>query len=606
MSETLVNRANADFILPQQAVTLAGLFRERIQRTPQALAYRQYDSAQQRWTDMTWSAMGSAVARWQAALQQEGLRSGDRVAVMLRNCREWVMLDQAALGLGLVVVPLYTEDRPENVAYILQNAGVRLFVIGGAEHWEQLRRVRDQLGFLQRIVSVTSIDNAGDQRLVTLPQWLPEGEHSLQTVEIDPNQLATIVYTSGTTGRSKGVMLSHTNILGNAYGAVHKVPAFTDDLFLSFLPLSHTFERTIGYYLPMLCGSTVAYNRSIPELADDLLQLRPTVLISVPRIFERVYNKMQAQLEAKSPLARKLFLSAVDVGWQRFEHLQGRAPRTPGMLAWPLLNALVASKVMAKLGGRMRVAICGGAPLSPDVARVFIGLGLPLVQGYGLTETSPVLAANTVADNVPASVGCALKDTELRIGEQDELLARGPGIMLGYWDNPEATRAMLDNEGWLHTGDRARIDEQGHVFITGRLKEILVLANGEKVPPADMEMAIIMDPWFEQVMVVGDNRPFLSALVVISEEAWQQEARRLGLDPEEPLALRDERFCRAVLERIAARIQAFPGYAQIHSVACLREPWSVETGLMTPTLKLRRERILDHYRNEVDRLYVGH
>jgi long-chain acyl-CoA synthetase len=276
------------------------------------------------------------------------------------------------------------------------------------------------------------------------------------------------------------------------------------------------------------------------------------------------------------------------------------------MLAWPLLNKLVAAKVMAKLGGRLRFAVCGGAPLSPSIARIFIGLGLPLVQGYGLTETSPVIAANTLEDNLPASVGTPLADVRVRVGEDNELLVRGPGVMLGYWDNPTATSTLIDAEGWLHTGDQVRIDDQGHIYITGRLKEILVLANGRKVPPADMEMAIQMDPLFEQVMVIGDNRPYLSALIVFNVDQWILEAAKLGVDASAPEVLTDERVCAVVLQRVAVRIQDFPGYAQIRQVACYLEPWSIETGLITPTLKLRRTRILEHCQYAVERLYAGH
>lgn len=596
-----------DVILPEQAITLAGLFRERVARSPDAVAYRQYNTHTHVWEDTCWSDMGAEVARWQAAMANESLTQGDRVAVLLRNCREWVMFDQAALGMGLVVIPLYTDDRPDNIAYILQNAGVRLLLIGGDEHWDRLQPVRQQLGFLLRILSVEPIITNTDKRLLSLKAWLPDAaELPLLSQDGDASEVATIVYTSGTTGRPKGVMLSHANILWNAYASQLKVNVYPDDLFLSFLPLSHTFERTIGYYLPMMCGASVAYNRAIPELGDDLLHIRPTVLISVPRIFERVYNKIQAGLAEKSPLARKLFTAAVTVGWQRFESQQERSPSSLSMLAWPLLNKLVAAKVRAKLGGQLRFAVCGGAPLSPSVGQLFLGLGISIVQGYGLTETSPVIAANSLADNQPASVGTPLADVEVRVGEGDELLTRSPGVMLGYWDNPAATAAIIDSDGWLHTGDRVRIDEQGHIFITGRLKEILVLANGEKVPPADMEMAIIMDPWFEQVMVIGDGRSFLSALIVFNIERWIIEAGILGIDPDMDSALNDELVCTAVLERVTTRIRAFPGYAQIRRVTCYLEPWSVDAGLITPTLKLRRDRIMEQCRIDIDNLYAGH
>lgn len=605
MRKNLSGTDTYDVVGPEAAGTLAGLFRERVRRTPKRVAYRQYDRATDQWTDMTWSEMASEVARWQAAMLKEALEPGDRVAIMLHNCREWVMFEQAALGCGLVVVPLYTEDRPENVAYILQNAGVKLLFIEGEHQWNELLSVRDELGFLTRIVTMQPVKSALDSRLTAVTEWVSSESAELIQHDSAPDKLATIVYTSGTTGRPKGVMLSHDNILNNAYASQKLCAIYLEDLFLSFLPLSHTFERTIGYYLPMMAGASVAYNRSIPELADDLLIVRPTILISVPRIFERVYNKIYAQLQEKPPAARKLFEMTVKIGWERFERAQGRGNWNPSMLLWPLLERLVAGKIMAKLGGRMRIAVCGGAPLSEGVARLFVGLGLRLLQGYGLTETSPVIAANPPEDNQPASVGVPLPGVEVKVGENQELLVRGHGIMLGYWDNPKATAEMIDDEGWLHTGDKVRI-EDNHIYITGRLKEILVLATGEKVPPADMEMAIAMDPLVEQVMVVGDNRPYLSALVVLCQETWPEEAKRLGVVADDSEVLNDSRVGAAMLERLVGRITAFPGYAQIRHVTCLRNPWTIDEGLITPTMKLRRSRILERFSNVIDEMYSGH
>ena len=599
------DKGSYDVIDPAAAGTLAGLFRERVRRTPKRVAYRQYDMATDQWTDMTWSEMAGEVARWQDAMLREALEPGDRVAVMLHNCREWVMFEQAALGCGLVVVPLYTEDRPENVAYILQNAGVKLLLMEGEHQWKELVTVRDELGFLARIVTVQPVKGALDPRLTAVAEWLSSEPAELIQHDSAPDKLATIVYTSGTTGRPKGVMLSHANILNNAYASQKLCTIYLEDLFLSFLPLSHTFERTIGYYLPMMAGASVAYNRSIPELADDLLIVRPTILISVPRIFERVYNKIYAQLEEKPPLARKLFEMTVKTGWDRFQCTQGRGSWKPSMLLWPLLERLVAGKIMAKFGGRIRIAVCGGAPLSEGVARLFVGLGLRLLQGYGLTETSPVIAANPPNDNQPASVGVPLFGVEVKVGENEELLVKGHGVMLGYWDNPEATAEMIDDEGWLHTGDKVRI-EDNHIYITGRLKEILVLANGEKVPPADMEMAIAMDPLFEQVMVLGDNRPYLSALVVLNHDMWPEEVKRLGVVTDDSEVLNDSRVRAAMLERLGCRLTTFPGYAQIREVTCLRHAWTIEEGLITPTMKLRRSRILERFGDAVDDMYSGH
>jgi long-chain acyl-CoA synthetase len=596
-------QADVDLVTPEQAGTLSGLFYERVQRSPDKVAYRYYDNATERWKDLSWAEAGRQAARWQAALAAEGLQAGDRVAVMMQNCPEWVMFDQAALANHLVLVPLYTQDRAENVAYILQNAGAKILLIGEQEHWDSLQPVREKLGFLTRIISVSHIDTGGqaEPRLKTAGQWLPD-KAELIRADHDKDALATIVYTSGTTGRPKGVMLSHYNILWNAYASLQVVNCQPDEVFLSFLPLSHTLERTAGYYLPMMIGGTIAYNRSIPQLGEDLLAIKPTILISVPRIFERVYNKIHAGLEEKSPVARALFELAVDTGWRRFEHQQGRAGWSAKLLLWPLMEKIVAAKVMEKLGGRMRLAVVGGAPLSEGVAHLFIGLGLTMIQGYGLTETSPVISVNPIENNDPAGVGCLLPDVEARIGEQDELLVRSPGVMLGYWANEKATAEMIDSDGWLHTGDKARIDND-QLYITGRLKEIIVLATGEKVPPADMEMAICMDGLFEQVMVIGDNRPYLTALAVLNPEQWTALARELGMDPKDGAACQSARVNEVVLERIANQISSFPGYARIHKVRCQLQPWSIEDGLITPTLKLKRNRVCERFEADINGMY---
>jgi long-chain acyl-CoA synthetase len=438
--------------------------------------------------------------------------------------------------------------------------------------------------------------------LLTLDEWtalVTEENPSLICHKQSRDELATIVYTSGTTGRPKGVMLSHNNILSNAYsGGAKAIEVYTSDVFLSFLPLSHMLERTAGYYIPIMFGSTLAFARSVQDLAEDLLTIRPTVLISVPRIYERVYNKIYAQLDEKSAIARGLFLRAVEAGWSRFS--TGQSP-----ISWQVLKPLVANKVLAKLGGRLRIAICGGAPLSPTVAKTFIGLGLNLLQGYGLTETSPIIAVNRTEDNIPASVGLPLDGIEVKLGEHDELLVRGPCNMLGYWHNAEATRQMIDTDGWLHTGDKAKI-EQGHIFITGRIKEILVLSNGEKVPPSDMEMAITMDNLFEQALVLGEGRPYLSALLVLSSDNCRLLSQQLDRDITEFSEINNPELKELLLQRVNDLTSKFPGYAQIKQIYVCSDPWSVENGLMTPTLKLKRHSIMEKYASEVSKLYEGH
>jgi long-chain acyl-CoA synthetase len=595
----------AHAVTPQAAVTLDGLLRERVARTPERVAYRYFDPSLQAWRDYAWAEIYRQVARWQAALEREALQPGDRVAIMSRNSPEWVIFDQAAMGLGLITVPLYTQDRAENAAYIVRDAGCRLLVLGGAEQWQQLAAVQDQLDGIARFVSVERVPDAPPaSRLVALADWLPETDDAVKHVARDSAALATIVYTSGTTGRPKGVMLSHHNILTNAWASLELVDFINaDHIFLSFLPLSHTFERTLGYYLAVMAGATVAYARSIPQLGEDLMQIRPTLLISVPRIYERVHGALRARLAEGPAFRRWLFDLAVKVGWSRFEHSQGRAPWRVSHLLWPLLERLVARKVMARLGGRLHTAMSGGAALAPDVARVFIGLGLQVLQGYGLTETSPVACANRPDDNLPASVGRPIRDVEVRIDASGALLIRGPNVMLGYWNNEAATRAVVDADGWLNSGDTARIDAAGHVFITGRLKEIIVLSNGEKIPPGDMEAAILRDPLFEQVMVIGEGRPFLGALAVLNADRWRELAAARGIDAPAPDLCASEPAEKLIVARIAQQITEFPGYAQVHRAAASLEPWSMDNGLLTPTLKVRRARVMEWFGESVKRIY---
>ena len=598
-----------DIITTQDAQTIPALFRERVKRTPQNIAYHYFDKDHKIWQSLTWADMSAHVAHWQAAFATENLMPGDRVAIMLRNSPQWVMFEQAALGLGLVTVPLYTDDRADNVAYIITHAEVKLFLIDGEMQWKSLYKVRDQLSTLTRIVSIQRIDPKkihSDSRLVTLSQWLPnDTDYTLRANESLPDEMASIVYTSGTTGRPKGVMLSHRNMLGNAQAAASCIEFSYEDRFLSFLPLSHTFERTGGYYLPMVVGANVAYARSIQQIAQDLVTLRPTMLMSVPRIYEQVYAKIQNQLDKKSPLARHLFTLATQVGWRHFEYHQGRAGWHPKLLLWPLLRRLVAKPVLDKLGGRMRLAISGGAALSPKVAQLFVGLGLNLLQGYGLTETSPIISVNRPNDNIPDSIGTTLPDVKVKLGENDELLTKSPYIMLGYWKNPEATQNMIDKDGWLHTGDKARQDAVGHLYMTGRIKEIIVMGNGEKVPPTNMEMVIGTDSLFEQVMIIGEGKPFLAALVVLNIEQWHLFAKDLTINPDSEDALQIKPVHQAILTRIGKHIKDFPGYAQIRRVSLFLKPWNVDNGLLTPTLKMKRARIIEHHATEIEQMYKG-
>lgn len=595
-----------DIIDPTPNMTLSGLFRERVERSPDAVAYKHYDWGRQVWVDTTWREISREVGRWQQAMRKSGLQKGDRVAMMLKNSREWVIFDQAALGLGLITVPLYVDDRPGSVAHILQEAGAKLVLLSGRLQWRGLLEHEGGLPGIEQIISVSPIsaeDMPDDPRLESLADWLFGLEGELHTEIADPDEVATLVFTSGTTGNPKGVILTHRNILLNSRNGLYSVDLNHDELFLSFLPLSHMLERTVGYYLPMMCGYTVAFARSIQLLGEDLTQIKPTCFISVPRVYEKLYSRIQSKLKKSSWIKRLLFNLTLIVGFRRMCYSWRQKRWSPLILLWPLLYRLVASEIQQRMGGRIRFALCGGAALSGEVDRFFSSLGLTLLQGYGLTESSPVISVNNPKYNKLGSVGLPLKGTLVRIAPDGELQTFSESIMKGYWHNEEATALSFTEDGWLRTGDLARLDEEGFIYLTGRLKEILVLSNGEKVPPGDMEMAISLDPLFEQVMIVGDNRPSLAALAVLDKDKWRDFAGENAINPDEKGVLSRPDVRKIIVRRMAAALKKFPRYAQVRDVFPTFEAWTIENDLLTPTMKLKRNHIVECYKNQIEQLF---
>ncbi|WBL78350.1 AMP-dependent synthetase/ligase [Bradyrhizobium xenonodulans] len=583
--------------------TLPELLRWRIRATPAAEAYRHFDSAAGRWVGQSWQEIDAEFELWRRALAADDFAPGERVAILMPNGIAHVAMDQAALSRGLVPVPMHAVDNPDSIAYILADSGARLLFVDSLERWQTIGATGQPLDRLERIVCA---DGAGpvpaDARVVALDQWLAAAPAAapLPDLALKPDDLAAIVYTSGTTGRPKGVMLSHDNIVANVKAIARRIAAAPDDVFLSFLPLSHTFERTGGYYYPIAAGACVAHARSVPQLAEDLRHVRPTVLISVPRIYERVYALIMQHRASAGSTERALLDLTIAVGGRRFDARQGHGvPSLLDRLAWPLLKRLVADKVLAQFGGRLRVAVSGGAPIAGPVIRLFLALGLDILQGYGMTETSPVVSVNTAEDNDPHSVGHVLDGIEVRLGENDELLVRGPSVMLGYWHKAEETRRVKDADGWLRTGDQARI-ENGRITITGRIKDILVTSTGEKIAPVDLETAILADPLFEQALVVGEQRPFLTALVVLNARAWVQEKERLAAAGKQGEA--ETRA--ALLARIATAVKAYPSYATPRAVWWTMEPWTIAAGLLTPTLKNKRPALEHRFADEIEQIYA--
>src|SRR5664280_447956 len=600
--------------LPASVLTLPQLFGWRVAATPLAEAYRQFDVHAGTWASISWAEAGVRVAGWTDALARLDLPHGSRIAILLPNGIDAVCIDQAALALACVPVPLHAIDNPESIAYILGDSDAALLVATSDTQWRAIASLGLALPALRQVVIVQHEDGATDDigtpPLQSLNQWLSspgDARFARASAQQPPtgDELAALVYTSGTTGKPKGVMLTHANVMSNVGATLARVAPLPSDLFLSFLPLSHTFERTAGYYLPIAAGCCVAYARSVAQLAEDLKTVRPTILISVPRIYERVHGKLQAML-AGSPLKSRLFECAEAVGWRRFCRrqglpLDGPASKVLDELAWLLLEPLVARRMLAQFGGRLRVAVSGGAPLSKPIARCFLGLGLPILQGYGMTETSPVVAANAPDDNDPATVGRPLRGVDVRIGNNLELQVRGPNVMRGYWKRDDDTRrAFID--GWLRTGDQAAI-EAGRIRILGRLKEIIVTSTGEKIAPAALELAITGDPLFEMAYVFGDNRPFVACIVVLNHALWTQLAASLQLDPSAPSSLQESTARSAALERIRALTRGFPQYAQPRAVGLTLLAWTTENALMTPTLKIKRNNLAAHFNAQIEALY---
>lgn len=567
-------------------------------------------------TEKTWKTINvketvEQITRWRHALVKEGLTKGDRCAMLLPNGINAILFDQSVLANALVPVPLHAVDTAGSSSYIINDSGAKLLVTGRLNRWEAIRDTEDHPALRTVVITGEPVQEHqdGNVRVVGLDQWLAEGNGTELPAGPEPQDLAALVYTSGTTGKPKGVMLTHRAILANVTGVLQNLCPEPEDVWLSFLPLSHTFERTTTYYTAMGFGNRVAFNRNIGLLADDLKVIRPTIMMSVPRIYEKVYDKMQDALVKKPAFVQKLFHTAVDVGYRRFCRENG-LPVQGGFLSLfdPLIAGFLDKKVGAGIrgifGGRPRIFISGGAAFNPEVSRTFLGLGINILQGYGMTETAPIMSVNKVGDNHPQTVGPALVNIEVRVGDNDELQMRGPSLMNGYWNRPADTKAVFTEDGWLRTGDQADIFSDGHIRIKGRIKEIIVTSTGEKVPPADLEQALESDHLVSQAMVVGENRPYIAALVVLNAQEWKKLAAELKLDADDPLSLDTRAARQAVLRRVKAAAAGFPNYAVPRQVRLFLEPWSIENGLMTPTLKLKRGPMRIRFADAIESLYA--
>jgi len=592
-----------------EAQSIPRLFRERVRQSPDAIAYRAYNHLTESWIDMTWTDMSRHVDKFRRAISELSLNKGDRVGILIRNGPDWVGCDIAIMSSGCVTVPLYLHDSAENSAKTLLNSGCRLLFIDTRERWNAISQFLGSESQLKTVwiretgnePSPVNTQPSASVRVVNLRL---DGEQAQIEAPADllvsAEDVATIIYTSGTTATPKGVMLSHKAILWNADGVTRVIRPSPSDVFLSLLPLAHAFERTLGYYLPMMAGSTVAFARSPDTLAEDFTKIRPTVFLGVPRVYERIVTSIKKR-SANSSLTRFLLDLTTEIGWRRFEAERKRGPR-PGIIAgliWPILNHVVAARVLAAFGGRLRIAVSGGAPLDASLTRFLCGVGLPLVEGYGFTEAAPVVTATTFEDSLPGSVGRPLDGVEVRFGPSEELFIRSPSMMLGYWHDPVATAEVLDEAGWFRTGDMARMTD-GRMFILGRSKDVIALSTGEKVKASAVENAISSDPLFDQVCVFGDGRPCLAVAIVPDRRAWKQFARMKGFDPDDP---NGKTALRHVLVRLKERLAHLSRPSQVRVAFVELQPWTTANSVLTPTLKIKRRIIETQYASQIEELY---
>lgn len=536
------------------------------------------------------------------ALENQGVQPGQRVALFSENRPEWHVVDFACHLLGAVPVPIYPTVRPQEVAYILRNSGADWIFFSSKQKGQVLEEIVPTL--TRQVTCVSLDDDAGFGR--PLVQLLSEGaeERSQKPLErfrdrVKPEDLASIIYTSGTTGDPKGVMLTHANFVSNVLACGKLFPITETDVALSFLPLSHVFERTVDY-LFFRQGVHIHYAPSIERVPPLLTEVRPTVLTSVPRLYERAYLRVTSNVLKEKPGKQRIFSWAMRVG-------EKHANATQSSFVGPILGAqraaadrLVYRKIKERFGGRLRFAISGGAPLSPDVAQFFDAVGVRLFQGYGLTETAPVLAVNSPKASRLGSVGPAVEGIELQLADDGEILAKTPGLMKGYWENPTATAEVIDEDGWFHTGDIGKIDEEGFLFITDRKKDLLITSGGKNVAPQPIEQLLVSHWAIAQAVVVGDRYPYITALIVPRFEELPPGLQRLSQkEVIEHSSL--QKIIKSAVDEVNERLSE---HERIRKFELLDHELSLEDGEITPTLKVRRNVVMENYSEAIASMYL--
>jgi len=550
------------------------------------------------------------VQRLAKALQELGVQKGDRLALMAENGPHWPTVDFATLCSGAVLVPIYPTLTPDQAAYIVNDCGAGIVFVEGRQRLQGLLSRRHEMPNVTRFVLIGGgSDNAGTptlEQLVLETEPMSDEEFEASARASLPDDVATFIYTSGTTGNPKGVVLTHRNIASNVLNSLKMMDIENGWTALSFLPLSHSFERMVDY-IYFYRGVSIAYAESVQAVAQNFQEVNPHVFVSVPRVYEKISAKVQENVASSSPLKQRIFQWAVEVARQALPYrLQEKKPSGLLGLKLGLADKLVFGKIKARLGTRFEFAMSGGAPLSRDLAEFFWGAGIPIFEGYGLSETSPVLTVNCRDRVRLGTVGPAIPETELRIAEDGEILARGPQIMMGYHNLPQQTAEAIDPEGWFHTGDIGEIDSDGFLKITDRKKEIIVNAYGKNVAPAPIENALKASRFVGQAVVIGDRRKLLAALLVPDFDTLRAWAGQQGIEADEvSILLGSEQVKALFTEEIKIVNEGLARYEQIRIWELLPADFTIETGELTPTQKIKRRVINKKYSEVIDRLYAG-
>ncbi len=565
--------------------------------------------------DLSFKKMREWVEQFAGGLAALSLSKSDRLAIISENRPEWVVTDIATLFVGAVDVPIYPTLTAKQEEYILNDSGTKIAVVSNQYQLNKLLKVRDDIKSLEHIIVMSDIDTSGEHNVYTMESVCEMGKKYIEenpdflrksVAKVSPDDLLTIIYTSGTTGNPKGVMLTHNNLVSNIVATVSIIKIDSTDLLLSFLPLCHSFERMAGYYTAMACGCTVAYAESIDTVRDNLLEIRPTIVTTVPRLFERIYSRIKLQVESSPPARQKIFNWALEVGRK---HAESQKQGKGGIILkgqHALADKLVFSKLKERTGGRIRFFVSGGAALARELGEFFEAVGIQIVEGYGLTETSPVISANRLDDYKFGTVGKPIPGVEVKIAEDGEILTRGPNIMKGYYNDKRATEETIDKDGWLHTGDIGIFDAAGHLVITDRKKHLFVSSGGKNIAPQPLENLFLQSKYIDQFVLIGDKRMFLSALIVPDYDALKEyaDSHKLPYKTKEDITKIPE--VHKLIDEDIRRLQKdLANYERVRRFAILERPLSIEDGEITPTMKVRRKIVEERYRDLIEGMYQG-